>query len=173
MTVFALCVLWCRQRNGRLHCRLSGEYTGSACLPECEAWLHAQFDARIGTNWGRRLVENIRRCGTCHHARYHALAKSTHACIFSSAEFRTFVAWWYAGRCDQLFGIHMGMFAMALRPMLVLFYWRKFCVAGIVTGVHWIGDDYVELAGQNDWFARRFSAYGRQWSRWWRYPNHG
>lgn len=93
-----ICML-CRQRNGRLYCRLSGEYTGSACLPECEAWLHEKLAARIGAAWGRRLVQNIRWRGTCDNAWHNALAKSSYARIFSSAEFRAVTTWRYVGRC--------------------------------------------------------------------------
>lgn len=45
--------------------------------------------------------------------------------------------------------------------------------AGVVAGVHRIGDDYAELAGQNDWFAGRFSAHGRKRPRRWGHPDHG
>lgn len=160
-----------RQRDGRLHRRLFGEYTRSACLSECEAWLHAKFIARIGTGRWWRLVQDIRRHRTCDNAGHHALAKSSYARIFSGTEFRAIAAWRYAGRCHQLFGIYLGSFAICASLSMCLILMEDL-LAGVITSVHRIGDDYIELVGENDWIARRVSAYGWQRARWWCHSDH-
>lgn len=97
-----------REGNGGLYRWLSGRHPFPASISSGLAGILEKCTAGVGSCGRRALGGHIRRRWEMHHAGSDALAESAHARLLSGPEFTCQSAGRHAGRCNKLFGFHVG-----------------------------------------------------------------